>query len=325
MYKYKILTSFILFLIFRPLHGVVILIHGTFASNEIWHRPGGDFYNELEKQANLINQNLIPFMWSGENNYQARLKAAECLTKIILSYPLNEIFILIAHSHGGNIINLTSQLLFDPLEELMSNYTQEQLYAEITELINQNYETICLGKTKSIFDIEKEKGKYFEEISLFIDTYKNIRKGRTKTLQYKNAFEKKYLIDAAYLLGAPIDENIYSPNMSIIKTLYNLYSSNDFIQPVLGYYHQSLTNYERIINLQITLKGKSPSHSNLHDPAIARWLLSIPERIEPSINKINFEKDNLELIRKLQSSEKPDMNMQKQTKLRKYHSVLSNE
>ena len=91
--KYLVLISTIFFLFNIKLNSVIILVHGTFAINQDWYKPNSDFYIELEQQAKLQNQNLVPFSWAAENNYKSRLTAAEILAKLILSYPENETII----------------------------------------------------------------------------------------------------------------------------------------------------------------------------------------------------------------------------------------
>ncbi len=107
----KIITLLFLSILTLPLHAVVILVHGTFALHADWCSPGGEFYEELEKQAHKIHQKVVPFLWSGALGDTARIKAGRALTKLILSYPDFEEIILIGHSHGGNVINIASQLL----------------------------------------------------------------------------------------------------------------------------------------------------------------------------------------------------------------------
>ena len=92
------------------LEGIVIIIHGSFATNATWYRPGGDFYQVLEREAKRRGEMVIPFTWSGKITTSARLEAAEALAKIIISYAPQPVT-LIGHSHGGNVIQQASQLL----------------------------------------------------------------------------------------------------------------------------------------------------------------------------------------------------------------------
>ncbi|MCK4264820.1 alpha/beta hydrolase [Candidatus Babeliales bacterium] len=109
--KIRIIFCLFLFSFITKTQCVIILVHGTFAADEGWCRPGGQFYDELERQANKINQSLVPFTWTGGLSHENRLQGAEALVKVIQSYPKEEKKILIGHSHGGNVIAIASQLL----------------------------------------------------------------------------------------------------------------------------------------------------------------------------------------------------------------------
>lgn len=92
-------------------HTVFIIIHGTWGSEAAWYTPEGDFFTSLEATAQMEKAAVIPFCWSGSNNYEARNKAAKNLSKLIESYDAHTKIILIGHSHGGNVALLASQLL----------------------------------------------------------------------------------------------------------------------------------------------------------------------------------------------------------------------
>lgn len=86
-------------------------------------------------------------------------------------------------------------------------------------------------------------------------------------------------IDMLYALGVPISPNEYAPNMNIIKRLYNLFSFDDMIQPLFGIALREFQPHERITNLCVTIDGRLPNHSMLHNPVIATGLLKLPELI----------------------------------------------
>lgn len=232
---------FATFLIFSLSKSIVIVVHGTFATEAEWCRPGGDFFTTLEREAIYLKEQVIPFTWSGKLNNKSRIQAAQALAKIILSYKQERI-IIIGHSHGGNIINLASQLLAEGKPEL-----------PIT---------------------------YFSQIPHFIQAYKSVNRRRAKT-------KKEYLIDRVYLLATPIDTDNYAPNMKIIKHLYNFYSDGDkLFQKLLIFYKQTIDNLERVVNLQVMIEDpweiKHPSHTQMHDPMIAKSILYIPEELQQS-------------------------------------------
>jgi hypothetical protein len=71
--------------------------------------------------------------------------------------------------------------------------------------------------------------------------------------------------------------------MQVINNLINLFSTGDYVQPVLGLYGRQFPPQDRLINIEVTLKDhekksiKHPGHFKLHHSCIARWLLYIPD------------------------------------------------
>jgi len=83
--------------------------------------------------------------------------------------------------------------------------------------------------------------------------------------------KSKSKIHTLICLGTPISAEFYAPAMESIKKLINLFSLNDFVQPVFGMFDRLLKT-ERTVNAAITINGKEPDHYQMHDPLIARWL-----------------------------------------------------
>lgn len=103
---------------------LIILIHGTWGTSSDWHQPGGHFHDMLEMQAQKYGACVVPFCWSGSNSNQARETAAHSLVNLIKSYPTKQQFYVVAHSHGGNVAALASQLMTKhaPLHKIESLY-----------------------------------------------------------------------------------------------------------------------------------------------------------------------------------------------------------
>ena len=94
---------------------MTVLVHGTFAKDESWYQPGGDFHS-------YIKQNVYPdvysgndfFFWSGRyalNDTGLRriwTAAANKLVSWINSHPTRKLR-LIAHSHGNNVVNIATR------------------------------------------------------------------------------------------------------------------------------------------------------------------------------------------------------------------------
>ena len=245
--------------LFVQLHAVVILVHGTFAYDVSWCKPGGDFYETLKKSAKKIGHKIVPFTWSGKLNDFARLQAAQSLLETLASYPATEKKILVGHSHGGNVINLVTQLLNNPVYHTLHNvFNTEptQSKVDISALCNE------LGLVSS--------SDWFMKPDLF-----SIR-----------IPIQSYAIDSVYLLATPVDEIVYAPCMNMVRQVFNLYSIGDYIQTVLGIYGRSYKSCERMMNLRVVIKetgifkDNNPTHSQMHHELLAESLFDIPELVK---------------------------------------------
>lgn len=108
-----LITGFILFFqITVYTRSACIIIHGTWAQNETWYRPFGEFFQAVQSTAQelAIVDEVIPFSWSGQLGYLAHLQAAQELETCINQYDW---VILIAHSHGATVGMISCQNLFD--------------------------------------------------------------------------------------------------------------------------------------------------------------------------------------------------------------------
>ena len=87
-----------------------LLVHGTFARNDTWWQPGGDFHSYL--LANVLPDlytGADRFDWSGSYSDAARLIAASDLQTWVNDHNLTDPLIM-GHSHGANVILLATQL-----------------------------------------------------------------------------------------------------------------------------------------------------------------------------------------------------------------------
>ncbi|MFI5333314.1 MAG: alpha/beta fold hydrolase [Candidatus Babeliales bacterium] len=91
--------------------------------------------------------------------------------------------------------------------------------------------------------------------------------------------KSSHIIDKFYALAPPVNEVDYMPNMHIINHFYNLFSLQDYVQPVLGIFGRVYPEHPRIANIRIGIEGKQGSHSELHDPIIGRWIPYIHEQL----------------------------------------------
>jgi len=95
---------------------LTVIIHGTFAKDESWYKPGGDFHTYIKNE-------VYPDVYSGQDFYfwsgryaltDAALKsiwkqAAAKLVSWAQAHPATTLR-LIAHSHGNNVVNMATQL-----------------------------------------------------------------------------------------------------------------------------------------------------------------------------------------------------------------------
>src|SRR6266481_9109358 len=83
---------------------LVTLLHGTFAPDAEWTKPGSMLRAKL--QTKIENVTFDPFPWSGANSMWERLnegkKLGEHIKDLQIAHPDSEHYI-IAHSHAGNI------------------------------------------------------------------------------------------------------------------------------------------------------------------------------------------------------------------------------
>ena len=94
----------------RP--SMTVIIHGTFAKDSDWYKPGGDFHT-------YIKNNVYPDVYSGGDFYfwsgryslsddglkRIWTRAANKLVSWVNTHPSRKLR-LIAHSHGNNVVNI---------------------------------------------------------------------------------------------------------------------------------------------------------------------------------------------------------------------------
>ncbi len=97
----------------------IFLVHGSFAGNETWPlivEGKVSFASELKRAAGN-NSTIHHFVWSGQNNHQARLNAADNLAHEIEEFTDTEDRVaIIGHSHGGNVALLAASKINRPVD-----------------------------------------------------------------------------------------------------------------------------------------------------------------------------------------------------------------
>lgn len=107
----------------------------------------------------------------------------------------------------------------------------------------------------------------------------------------------KHKIHNFYALGTPTNTESYMPDMRSIHYFYNMFSYNDFVQPVFGVFGREYPEHPRIANLFVTINGKEPRHGELHDALIAQWIPSIHRELAAQrlagFEKFEFKKPGI--------------------------------
>jgi len=85
-----------------------VLTHGTWASEQKWYQPRGDFYVALDTNKPMLGVHDKSFKWTGSYTDAGRRAAALALKQWIGDQGLvNPDFF--AHSHGGTVANLATR------------------------------------------------------------------------------------------------------------------------------------------------------------------------------------------------------------------------
>lgn len=87
---------------------IVILVHGSFANEEDWWRPGGQFHDTLAQRVSAKKQRLLPFRWQSGWHGGFVGKSIEVagtrLAKVMKPFLFKEPIVLIGHSNGVNVV-----------------------------------------------------------------------------------------------------------------------------------------------------------------------------------------------------------------------------
>ncbi len=87
-----------------------LLVHGTWAANEQWWKPGGNFHSYLLNgcRSDLYANAADAFSWSGAYSEDGRALAATELQGWLAGHSIQNPYLL-THSHGGSVVMLATQ------------------------------------------------------------------------------------------------------------------------------------------------------------------------------------------------------------------------
>ena len=92
----------------RRKSNTAVVTHGTWAANNGWYKPGGDFYEGLKARRPDLDVHDQSYKWSGSNSPAARQLAADELKKWIPDQGLS-VPDFFAHSHGATVAHIATK------------------------------------------------------------------------------------------------------------------------------------------------------------------------------------------------------------------------
>jgi|GEM_PF-2366327 len=274
----KLLLGILLFFV-ADAQGVIVVVHGTFATAESWHQADGDFVQALRSSfvhlpdgCSQKNTPIISFSWTGANCSSARIAAAKNLAALILSYPESEKIQLVAHSHAGNVVALATQFLKKSIETPVATREVTEMWPTLQEA-SDLVGLVCTTQDRELLRAA------IVELAVFS------RAKYTKTRSVETEGKK---IQRVYFLATPVDVSRYACEMSMVETCYALFSKGDLIQPVAGFYQRIFPQGPRFLNIEVVMlvsdkKYQTLGHADLRKPRIGSWLLLLPYLIEKGI------------------------------------------
>jgi len=94
----------------RAAKSMTVIVHGTFARNGAWYKPGGSFHTYIKNHVYAdVYSGQDHFFWSGRYSDAARRAAAKKLVDWCAKHPATT-YRFLAHSHGANVVNLATGL-----------------------------------------------------------------------------------------------------------------------------------------------------------------------------------------------------------------------
>jgi len=135
---------------------LTILIHGTYSNQNMFSK---EFIKNVNKTFNEQHA-TVSLKWSGKNSDKARVEAAKSLARLINKFNFleGEKLNIVAHSHGGNVVFLTSQLkLLHKIDTLVTLGTPIREYQPNMENIGKIYNAYSTYDTIQISGGSKHK------------------------------------------------------------------------------------------------------------------------------------------------------------------------
>lgn len=264
----------------------IIIVHGTFAANFDWYQEGGDFYEAVlltAKKEFCCPVTILPFKWTGYLGCLSRIEASTKLAEHIIASDKKTY--TIGHSHGGNIINLATQILALSIENIDPKEKVQKIENMTSKLFEKEKEYFTSEETRQVQEKLSSKEEITEALTRSIKT---ISENLISRAMITTGHDPKFLIETNFLLATPVDPVDLSPSESIVKQSFNLFSKNDMVQPLFGLYSRTYGQNRKIITdasviFQTTDKITNkplfdyPGHTDMHSEDIGKILFLIPK------------------------------------------------
>lgn len=266
----------------------IILIHGAFSAKNTWMVSGGKFYKAIQKATNDL-ATIKSFFWDqpfhGIFAFE-KIDAAKKLADLIIDlrksgHTLIDIY---AHSYGGHVTSIASQLLNNNQGKLEISLNPKSM--DVTRSIN----------------LKKDVNEYPIANIYFMQAYKEIQQKVQQLKIHTRSGVSEYFINIVHTLGTPNEEAYFHANMSTIAYLINGWSKGDITQGIVGD-HKLAVDHERSTNLEYLIPEQhqdndgwldmigdlankiffepigwdmSPNHLEMRSRIVGKWLPDIP-------------------------------------------------
>lgn len=132
---------------------LTVIVHGTWPGD--WWQWPKEFPSYLDQQTHDVYKGQHPFVWSGDNTYEARTAGGVALLRWMQEHPTEKLRV-VAHSHGGNVAFEASRLGLDIHTLILLGTPIRNDHCPDSSKINRIYNIYSLQ------DEEQLWGSYFE-------------------------------------------------------------------------------------------------------------------------------------------------------------------
>lgn len=276
----------------------IILVHGAFAAKNSWMHSTSKFYKAIQKTTNSLTK-IESFYWDqpfeGIFAFE-KITAAKKLADLVLKlkgtgYNHIEVY---AHSYGGQIAAIASQLLSSDNEKL--------------EIILQKEKIDKTNISPEVSDSYQQANRFFQEKK------REVKEHLTKTPVFVRQSQNSYCINIIHTFAMPHHDMIFRTDMNSVEYLLNWWSRDPRAQNLVGSF-KLFTDHTRSCNLEYIISEeqqhndgwisvifdsiahviletigliKKPNNLAQYSKILGKWLPALPWTIAAE-NLNNFE------------------------------------